>query len=739
MGKNIHNRARARSLFRFNWLMVAMVLYVLTTLLYINNPWENQPVHAQGSTVTMPPIDMVLQPTPTDNDTNRMTQGFGEAVAPGYSGGLGNGSTINSGFSEPLSPIVQNYPAVLKGQRYHRSRFFKAVANPEIPACATNIRVAVTGGNYRYRFTGHNGVGIWSSDPDRNAPRDYPETAFILLHAGQNIVPGNILFNSLAFEVDYNLGLQQNNFPVETGYISVPNPRSNAATIRLFTYVETRDEYSNKGRQWKYQVLGKPMLRVRYDNSNCPVPPRCNSFTATPSIINSQGNSTLAWTSANADRARIFPGAGIGPNGDGTNLPANGSVTVSPVNTTTYTLRLRNDNGPTDTFCDVTVTVRKNQPFLRSTGADVYAGAVLASGQGCQLAREQYAHESIGAGQYGRAISAGIETLGRYEYGGSTSSIDTTLMGFSSTQYAALASGLIMSTGDRHYAGNNGFARAVTTPRQVKDLLFANDAGGQDGAYGDFYNGANDIPCLDYASVINEAQAHIHTGTLSQLFNTGTQPVMRRTSAWNIGATSIPAGGKARTIVVAGGVHITGNIEFPASYGVVDDIPYLQIIAQGPITIAPTVSRIDAHLVSLPSTNPAAGGAVAGHGIIDTCQGTNIPTWPSSMTVNSCRTKLSVNGSLTAQKIYWKRTYGTLLSSNLVLANEATNGCVFRTNPPASSASADAISAWIQTQSQLCSAELINLNPELYLGRPSDESDSTDSPPIGTIELPPIL
>lgn len=498
---------------------------------------------------------------------------------------------------------------------------------------------------------------------------------------------------------------------------------TNNVCFRPFVVRQSPDSRVHTGSDLCYEVIApaQPL-------------PSC-TINASPSILSdSQPTANLTWSSSNANNVSI---EGIGNNLP-LNRPASSPYPVSPTTTTTYIMTVTNSAGATDE-CQTTVTVPKNHPFLRSTGADVYAGAVLAGGQqSCSTAYEHYGE---------RAATARIETLGRYGYGNSTDSINTTLMGFSSTQYAALASGWIANTAQEHYAGNNGFARAATDQPWVKDLLLANSSGGQqspgsDVYYGNFYGdpdlAAAFLPCADYGTITS--QAHTYNGSLADVFISNTRPVTRRTSAWTINSGSVPTdsqwAGKARTIVVDGGVHITGNITFPDTYTNPDDIPYLMIIARGPITIAPGVSRIDAHLVALPSANPSAN---SNDGIIDTCQNSSTPNWPNSMTVSSCRTKLAVNGSLSAQKIYWKRTYGTLLDSNSVLAGESASGCVFRTGAPSTSASAEAISFWLQTRSRLCSAEFINLSPELYLGRPSDERVGTDSPPIGTIELPPIL
>jgi hypothetical protein len=70
-------------------------------------------------------------------------------------------------------------------------------------------------------------------------------------------------------------------------------------------------------------------------------------FTATPAQITAGQSVTLAWQTTNADTANI---AGIG------NVVVNGSVTVSPTQTTTYTLTARNNVNDVTSTATVTVT-----------------------------------------------------------------------------------------------------------------------------------------------------------------------------------------------------------------------------------------------------------------------------------------------------------------------------------------------------------------------------------------------
>ena len=76
--------------------------------------------------------------------------------------------------------------------------------------------------------------------------------------------------------------------------------------------------------------------------------PNVISFTASPTVISSGGQSSLCWNVSNATSITITPGPGT-VNG------ASGCVTVTPTTTTTYTLTATNAAGPIQ--ANVTVSV----------------------------------------------------------------------------------------------------------------------------------------------------------------------------------------------------------------------------------------------------------------------------------------------------------------------------------------------------------------------------------------------
>jgi hypothetical protein len=77
-------------------------------------------------------------------------------------------------------------------------------------------------------------------------------------------------------------------------------------------------------------------------------------ISASPAIIVERGSSTLTWTTTNADSASIDNGIGA--------VPVNGSVSVSPMATTTYILTAIGPGGSNST--SVKVTVEKAPPTV---------------------------------------------------------------------------------------------------------------------------------------------------------------------------------------------------------------------------------------------------------------------------------------------------------------------------------------------------------------------------------------
>src|SRR3989338_2359190 len=104
--------------------------------------------------------------------------------------------------------------------------------------------------------------------------------------------------------------------------------------------------------------------------------PSCDAFTAAPTVINQGQSSTLTWATTNATNVVIDNGVGV--------VAASGSVSVSPLGTTTYTLTASNVAGKKDT-CTATVTVTTEE-ILPSCDAFTATPTVIQKGQSATLA-----------------------------------------------------------------------------------------------------------------------------------------------------------------------------------------------------------------------------------------------------------------------------------------------------------------------------------------------------------------
>lgn len=103
-------------------------------------------------------------------------------------------------------------------------------------------------------------------------------------------------------------------------------------------------------------------------------------ITVSPASIERGGEATLSWTSENAESAEITPGLGA--------VPASGSRTVSPADTTTYRITVRGASGQTATDT-ATLTVSG------ASGQACAAGSVISPGGRCDLKDD--GDETVGA------------------------------------------------------------------------------------------------------------------------------------------------------------------------------------------------------------------------------------------------------------------------------------------------------------------------------------------------------
>jgi PKD repeat protein len=106
--------------------------------------------------------------------------------------------------------------------------------------------------------------------------------------------------------------------------------------------------------------------------------PTINTFSASPSSINSGSSSSLNWSTSGATTIAITPGSF-------TSTLASGSTSVSPPSTTTYTLTATNSAGSTNSVATVTVTPGSSGGPLAITTTSCPAGTQGSAYVGCTI------------------------------------------------------------------------------------------------------------------------------------------------------------------------------------------------------------------------------------------------------------------------------------------------------------------------------------------------------------------
>lgn len=348
-------------------------------------------------------------------------------------------------------------------------------------------------------------------------------------------------------------------------------------------------------------------------------------------------------------------------------------------------------------ICQTFIKVATNEPYLNIQGGDVKSGASFKNAEVCKATEKA-------------AWSANIQTSGYYKNTANLE-MDGTL-GSSVSQYSVFASGFIASQYGNNFYGNNGYFRSSLG--KIRDGLFANErVDNPDSDYGYFYANDSQLPCVDVSKELKESPND--TADTSSFVENGSG-VLRVNGDKVISATNITGN---KTLVVDGNVTISPPLTYKSGYSGANDVPYLKIIAKNIFIEASTLGNpqvIDGHLFAIPTIS----GATQNDGIIDTCSnmgGGSAGQWPTAMTTGSCKRadpSLKINGSLTARRILWKRTNGTVGAPNEVI----DNSCARRDSE--------------------CAAEFINFSPEAYIANMGAGGGNVSSVPISTQELPPI-
>ncbi len=124
--------------------------------------------------------------------------------------------------------------------------------------------------------------------------------------------------------------------------------------------------------------VGSSTLTVTVTVNPAANKPAINSFSASPTSINSGSSSSLSWSTTGASSLAITPGSF-------TSTSASGSTSVSPTATTTYTLTATNATGSTTSTAKVTVTSGGSGGALAIATTSCPAGTQGAAYAGCTI------------------------------------------------------------------------------------------------------------------------------------------------------------------------------------------------------------------------------------------------------------------------------------------------------------------------------------------------------------------
>lgn len=395
--------------------------------------------------------------------------------------------------------------------------------------------------------------------------------------------------------------------------------------------------------------------------------------------------------------------------------------------------------------CSATLNIPENRPYLSVGGGDVYSGATFGS-KALDESGSSYSCEPTTSAQ-----KASIQTNGFYDKNATSA---TNKRGSSSSQYATFASGNIGENEESgspaspsdNFLANFDYRRSGMTT--TKDVLFANlwlgDGGDPAGAYGNFHDGSNEptMPCVDIRDDEAAVDGALDSSEVIGFLEADESGVKKVSGDVKIGdRLYIPGYGNQKTVIIDGDLTLGSRIEYLTGPGDMylgaGSVPKVKLIAKN-IYIEYQANKIDVDLVAMPTPH-ATNGDIQENGIIDTCSNYINSTpggWfpssgPNTAKIYSCGYKagdgLALTGSVSARRILWKRTFGTLGTQSEV----ANTLCYF--GNPATNTSKEGI---VQRYKE-CAAELVDTSP-LSVANELKNMNQNQNIPTSTVELPPV-
>jgi PKD repeat protein len=159
-------------------------------------------------------------------------------------------------------------------------------------------------------------------------------------------------FNTASYDITPSLAAGQSINGVNAGNTGVPFTTPPNGCYYVALVLE-----ENVSGTWTERDFGQ--FSRSFDIGNACI----TSFTASPSTVSSGGSSTLSWSTTGASVTSVIIDNGVG------SKPANGSATVNPTSTTTYTLSAYTTANSSPPTAQVTVTVGQPAPTATFSAA----------------------------------------------------------------------------------------------------------------------------------------------------------------------------------------------------------------------------------------------------------------------------------------------------------------------------------------------------------------------------------
>jgi hypothetical protein len=264
-------------------------------------------------------------------------------------------------------------------------------------------------------------------------------------------------------------------------------------------------------------------------------------------------------------------------------------------------------------------------PYFKTAGSDLFAGGWFTNASS-QCVAANYQNPTYGGGAPSNQYTGAVMTFAEASRAGASSDL------------GAYALGILEGNAPSHY----GF---VTGPAGTNSLSFANTGSYLGSNWGGLFEGAglnsNCIPnYFDTKSVGATSPGSINLNAAKGVYNVGST---------TLGGGTVPAGANI-AYFVSGDLTITGDVRYAAHTA--STSPKFVVVVRGNIYINHTVQQLDGWYIA---QSTAGGTPASNDGRIWTCRDGSVGSTDDIWIRTSCKSPLTVNGSLTAKQVNFGR------------------------------------------------------------------------------------